>query len=256
MTEVPDFLLERSRARRVALGLLDDDGAGASGGGSAGGGAATATASGPTTADLVAAAKAAAKLETEPEPEADPVWVEAANARNKIPYWVMPIIFFLPLWAFVYVKLTEPPPPNITALTEGATTYAAQCASCHQGDGSGTDGGGIGRPLYNGEVLATFPALDESMITWLETGTAGIGNGNPYGDPGRAGGAQIAGELGAAMPAFGESLSEHQIYSVARYIRESLSGEELSEAEIAERDAEWIALGGGADTGGGGGGGH
>lgn len=254
VTEVPDFLLERSRSRRVALGLLDDDGAAAAGGGDTGGGGVAAAASGPTTADLVAAAKAAAKLETQPEPEADPVWVEAAKSRNKIPMWVLPIVFFLPLWAFVYVKLTEEPPEAISALNEGATVYATSCAACHVGDGSGTSGGGIGRPLFNGEVLLTFPELDESMISWLDTGTAGIGNGNVYGDPNRAGGAHIAGELGGAMPGFTDSLNEHQIYSVARYIRESLSGEQLTEAEVATRDAEWQALGGGADTGGGGGG--
>jgi len=44
---------------------------------------------------------------------------------------------------------------------------------------------------------------------------------------------------------------------VARYIREVLSGELLSEEEIAVRDAEWEEFGGGKDLGGGGGhGGH
>ena len=257
MTEVPEYLLDRSRSRRVALGLLSDDGAGdgGGGGGDAAGGAAVTATSGPSTADLVAAAKADAKLETEPEPEADPIWVEAARSRQRIPMWVLPVAFFLPLWAFVYVKLTEPPPEPITALTEGANTYTAQCASCHLGDGSGSDSGGAGRPLYNGEVLLTFPQLDASMQEWIRVGTDGIGAGNVYGDPNRPGGAHIANETGRVMPAFAD-LSEYQVYSVARYIREVVAGEQIDEVEEATRDAEWEALGGGRDTGGGGGGGH
>jgi hypothetical protein len=47
-------------------------------------------------------------------------------------------------------------------------------------------------------------------------------------------------------------LSEYKIYSVARYIREVLSEEQISDEEIAARDAEWEDLGGGKDLGGGG----
>lgn len=264
MTEVPEYLLERSRARRVALGLLSDDGgSGGDGGGEGGGGGgAVAAATGPSTADLIAAAKADAKLEVEAEPEADPIWVEAARSRQKIPMWAVPVAFFLPLWAFVYVKLTEPPPEPITALAEGANVYnnTGLCASCHIGDGSGTDGGGTGRPLWNGEVLLTFPELDDSMIEWIEIGTEGIGQGNPYGDPNRPGGAHVAGEIGANMPGFGAGasteLSDHQIYAVARYVREQLGGEVVTADEIAARDLEWEELGGGQDSGDGGGGGH
>ena len=54
------------------------------------------------------------------------------------------------------------------------------------------------------------------------------------------------------MPGFGGALTEYKIYSVARYIREVLSGEELSDEELAARDAEWEELGGGKDIGGGG----
>jgi len=253
VTEVPEYLLERSRSRRVALGLLEDDGSAGGGGGDTGGGAPAATASGPSAADLIAAAKADAKLEVDPEPDADPGWVEAARTRNRIPMWVMPVMFFLPLWAFVYVKLTEPPPEPITSLTEGARLYGQFCASCHAGDGSG----GTGRPLFEGEVLLTFPQLDEQMIQWIETGTEGVGVGNTYGSADRPGGAHIAGDFrGGVMPAFGENLSGYQLYSVARYVREALSGEALTDDEIAARDLEWEVLGGGQDTGDGGGGGH
>ena len=251
MTEVPEYLFERSRQRRIALGLLEDDGSGggASADSSDGGGQAS---SGPSSADVIAAAKADAKLEQVGETEIEPAWVSAARQRTKIPMWALPVMFFLPLWAFVYVKLTEPPPEPVTARTEGAATYAAQCASCHGGNGAGSEAGGVGRPLYNGEVLLTFPKLDADMILWLTVGSEGIGIGNTYGATDRPGGAHISGETGANMPGFGGALTEYKIYSVARYIREVLSGEELSDEELAARDAEWEELGGGKDIGGGG----
>ena len=256
MTEVPEYLFERSRQRRIDLGLLDDDGGGtpAASGASAGGALAS---SGSSTADVIAAAKADAKLEVQAEPGIEPVWVSAARNRTRIPVWALPVMFFLPLWAFVYVKLTEPPPEPVTAITEGAATYAARCASCHGGAGAGSEGGGVGRPLYNGEVLLTFPKLGADMLHWLEVGSEGIGIGNAYGATNRPGGAHISGTTGANMPGFGGVLSEYKIYSVVRYIREVLSEEQISDENISGRDAEWEALGGGKDLSGGGrGGGH
>jgi mono/diheme cytochrome c family protein len=257
VTEVPEYLFERSRQRRVALGLLEDDGGGGAVVSDSADSGSSGVSSGPSSADVIAAAKADAKLEQVTHTEIEPEWVTAANTRTKIPMWVLPIMFFLPLWAFVYVKMTEPPPEPVTAMTEGAATYAAQCASCHGGNGAGSEGGGVGRPLYNGEVLLTFPKLDAEMMLWLTVGSEGIGIGNPYGATDRPGGAHISGETGANMPGFGGVLTEYKIYSVARYIREVLSGESLSEDQIAVRDAEWEELGGGKDVSGGhGGGGH
>ena len=256
MTEVPEYLLERSRQRRVDLGLLEDDGSGGAAAATGTPDSATLASSGPSTADVIAAAKADAKLELQAEPGIEPLWVSAARSRTRIPMWALPVMFFLPLWAFVYVKLTEPPPEPVTAITEGAATYAARCASCHGGAGAGSEGGGVGRPLYNGEVLLTFPRLETDMLHWLEVGSEGIGIGNSYGATDRPEGAHISGETGANMPGFGGTLSEYKIYSVARYIREMLSGEQVSDEEVAAREAEWEALGGGKDAGGGGHGGH
>ena len=256
MTEVPEYLLERSRQRRIDLGLLEDDGSGGAAAATGTPDSATLASSGPSTADVIAAAKADAKLELQAEPGIEPLWVSAARSRTRIPMWALPVMFFLPLWAFVYVKLTEPPPEPVTAITEGAATYAARCASCHGGAGAGSEGGGVGRPLYNGEVLLTFPRLETDMLHWLEVGSEGIGIGNSYGATDRPEGAHISGETGANMPGFGGTLSEYKIYSVARYIREMLSGEQVSDEEVAARDAKWEALGGGKDVGGGGHGGH
>ncbi len=256
MTEVPEYLLERSRQRRIDLGLLEDDGSGGAAAPTGTPDSATLANSGPSNADVIAAAKADAKLELQAEPGIEPLWVSAARSRTRIPMWALPVMFFLPLWAFVYVKLTEPPPEPVTAITEGAATYAASCASCHGGAGAGSEGGGVGRPLYNGEILLTFPRLETDMLHWLEVGSEGIGIGNSYGATDRPEGAHISGETGANMPGFGGTLSEYKIYSVARYIREMLSGEQVSDEEVAARDAKWEALGGGKDVGGGGHGGH
>ena len=57
MTEVPEYLFERSRQRRVALGLLEDDGSGGAAASEPGDGAGQAS-SGPSSADVIAAAKA------------------------------------------------------------------------------------------------------------------------------------------------------------------------------------------------------
>ena len=62
MTEVPEYLFERSRQRRIDLGLLDDDGGGTPSASGASEGGALAS-SGPSSADVIAAAKADAKLE-------------------------------------------------------------------------------------------------------------------------------------------------------------------------------------------------
>ena len=202
----------------------------------------------------IAAARGAAQLEAEPEARARFVMGARRRRRHRIPIWVLPVLFCLPLWAFVYVKLTEPPPEPITAINEGAATYAVRCASCHVGDGSGSDGSGVGRPLWNGEVLLTFPDLDDSFIEWISVGSEGIGLGQVYGDPNRPGGAHITGETESNMPAFGDVLNDHQLYSVARYVREVIGGEMISDEVAAERDAEWEHLGGGALSGGGGGG--
>ena len=113
--------------------------------------------------------------------------------------------------------------------------------------------GGVGYQLTAGEVLQTFPTIDP-MLDWIAAGTEAWGVGTAIGDPNRAGGAHIAGDR-AVMPGFGATLSESDIYAVARFVREQLSGEELSAEEIAERDLHWEELGGGSG-GGGDGGGH
>ena len=101
MTEVPDHLLKRSRDRRAALGL--------GGGGDdspAAEASATDTGSAVEPATPTAAARPAAvatpgvPAATPPEPLAP--YVEAALRRKRIPFWAMPVLAFLPVWAILY----------------------------------------------------------------------------------------------------------------------------------------------------------
>lgn len=245
MTEVPDYLFERSRERRRALGLLSDDGE-AGGGGDA-------AAAAPAVASPAAAAPAAAAAIAPPIEPPKPLSPAAQSAvsRDKVPMWILPVLFLLPIWGFTYVQLLEDDAPiPDTALNRGAAVYATnQCASCH----GGTGGGGVGYQLNDGEALLTFPTVDP-MLDWIAAGTEAWGEGTAIGDPNREGGAHIAGDR-AVMPGFGETLSESDIYAVARFVREQLAGEELTEEEAADRDLQWEDLGGGSG-GGGDGGGH
>lgn len=144
--------------------------------------------------------------------------------RKRIPVWAMPVLAFLPLWGWIYVQTLEPPPSTEpTVLEQGGEIYASNCAGCHGGGG----GGGAGRPLSDGAVVATFPNILD-QVSFVATGSQPF-DGEPYGDPNRAGGAHIAGETGAYMPAFGEALTDEEIVAVVRYEREVLAGEELPE---------------------------
>lgn len=221
MTEVPDHLLARSRARRAALGL---------GGGDEGGGAAAADstdASTGTEVEKAPAAAAAAKPAAAVPAEAKPVeplapYVEAAVKRKRIPYWAMAVLAFLPVWAVLYAQsLTPPETKEASQLDLGAAIYANKCASCHGGAG----GGGVGRQLSDGAVLKTFPNI-EQQLEFVKNGSAGY-EGKPYGDPERDGGAHIGGGFGSAkMPAF-KDMKDNELFEVVRYERETLGGEKV-----------------------------
>jgi mono/diheme cytochrome c family protein len=223
VTEVPEHLLERSRQRRAALGLGGDAPAAESPASDAAPSAAPAT----TAAVPAAAAAAAVPAEPTPPPAPEPVppYVEAAIRRKKVPVWALPVVAFLPLWAFLYVgSLSEPEVEVEGQLALGATVYQ-QCAGCHGANG----GGGAGRQLSNGEVLATFPDI-ASQIEYVAVGTAGF-QGKPYGNPDRPGGAHIGGSYGN-MPAFLGTLTPEELLAVIRHEREILGGEMIPADQI------------------------
>jgi mono/diheme cytochrome c family protein len=116
----------------------------------------------------VAAAEAPKPVKAEPKLP----WVEAANARRKIPVWPSALVL-LPVWAIVYATTNDPQSPKAAGpLTTGATVYTS-CASCH-----GTGGGGVGPQLNAGAVVAAFPDPAE-QIRWVMLGTAGTSRRAP-----------------------------------------------------------------------------
>jgi len=139
----------------------------------------------------------------------DAPYVNAAKTRNKIPWWAASALLCLPIWAVVYVGTLERPDVEATGvLQHGAEIYAQRCSSCHGANGDG----GAGYKLNDGEVMITFPHMEE-MVEWITKGSDGFGVGTPYGDPER--GRIVAG----GMPAFGDVLNAEEIISVVLHER-------------------------------------
>lgn len=214
MTEVPEYLLERSRARRAALGLPTTGGPPAEGAApppSGEGGdttpAVVAMASAPST---VAAASVAAGPPPAPV-EQLPAYATEPGRRTGIPAWMMPILLLLPLWAIVYMGAFG---ESSTASGEvsGAQVYSQRCAVCHGASG----GGGVG-PKLTGEVTLTFP-VEADHLAFVSSGSAVI-KGQPYGDPARPGGQHVARSGG--MPPFG-NLPPEELAAVVKFEREGL----------------------------------
>jgi mono/diheme cytochrome c family protein len=233
VTEVPEHLLARSQARRAALGLGGDAPAAAAAPAAADSSPAVAASAAPAAAAAKAPAKAAPAAPLPPPPP-EP-YVQAALDRRRIPYWAMPVLGFLPLWGLIYVQTLEPPPSTEpTVLEHGGELYALNCSACH----GPTGGGGPGRKLSDGDVVATFPNLLDH-VQFVQVGSAGIGpEGTPYGDPEREGGQRTTLSYNTnPMPAFANTFSDEDIIAIVRYEREVLSGEEYEPAQIGELDA-------------------
>jgi mono/diheme cytochrome c family protein len=211
LSEVPEHLLARSRARRAALGL---------GGGDAGGADAAPAAATPATTDEGAAsapvaAKAAAPVAAKVEAAPPPPYVQAALDRKKIPWWAASLFALLPVWAIVYAGTLSPADTGGPSVLElGGEIYAANCASCH----GATGGGGVGPAFADGAVIETFPNRADHLL-WVWAGSTGWPD-TSYGatDKPKQGG----------MPAF-SSLTPEELLAVVRYEREVLAGEEILE---------------------------
>jgi len=156
----------------------------------------------------------------------DAPYVNAAKTRNKIPWWAASALLCLPIWAVVYVGTLERPDVEATGvLQHGAEIYAQRCSSCHGANG----GGGSGYKLDDGEVMVTFPHL-EDMVEWITKGSDGFGVGNPYGASER--GRIVAG----GMPAFGDVLNAEEIISVVLHERAVFGNSEEAVILAAELD--------------------
>lgn len=150
-----------------------------------------------------------------PPPDPTPPWVTAANDRQRIPKWVMPVLLFLPIWAFMYVGTLEDPTREEGLIYEGGEVYAEHCAVCH----GATGGGGAGPALSGGRVIERFSSL-EDQILWVVKGTEGFqADGiETYGDTGEPV------NSGRVMPQFSEKLTAEEITLAVLYERVELSG--------------------------------
>ncbi len=242
MTEIPEHLLKRSKARRAAMGLPGGEGGDSADNPAAEPAAASEGASVEKAAPATAAARAATPAAAAPPPPPPPLppYVQAAQRRRRVPFWAMPVVALLPVWAFLYLGAVQVPPKNDDALALGEEVYA-KCSSCH----GGTGGGGVGAQLNQGQVLQTFKN-PKDMMMWIHLGAdKGTRPDGTYGDLGRKGGPANIKTLPGKMPAFPD-LSAEELAAVTRYIREEFSGEAPPEegvdleavAEEAIADAE------------------
>ncbi|MFP5578286.1 MAG: c-type cytochrome [Acidimicrobiia bacterium] len=192
MTEIPEHLLKRSRERRSAMG--GDGGAADGGGTSDTGGATSADAPAKTTAPAPASMPAHPAPATAEVPPAPSPMVEAYRNRRKIPFWAMPVLAALPLWAYVYTGTLSPPPAGEGPEVLGEELYAGSgCVGCHGAGG----GGGVGPAFTGGAIYETFPDF-QTHFEWVRLGSAGwlAERGDTYGAPGKP--------VGGGMPGFGE----------------------------------------------------
>jgi mono/diheme cytochrome c family protein len=243
VTEIPEHLLKRSRERRSAVGK-GDDAAAAAPGDAADASKTPATTPATTTPATPAVAASGPPARTPapapaapPPPKPDPVYVQAAKQRRKIPFWAMATLSLMPLWGFMYVRaVTEPPEVVEGPLGIGAEQYGS-CASCHGAAG----GGGVGYPFSGGSVLETFPHI-EDQIRYVYYGTEGYNAAGVeiYGNPEREGGPHVTGNLGV-MPAFGGQLTQYEIVAVVCHERYTLGGADPTSEEWAEEYETWCS---------------
>jgi mono/diheme cytochrome c family protein len=230
MTEVPEYLLQRSRERRAALGLAPAEGdAGPAAEGEApaappaaaeGAGAGTSPPAAAPAGSVAVAERAAppAAATGGIEPAALTAYLETeARTRTGVPVWMIPVLALLPIWAFAYLGALSPPSKGAAALTPlqlGSQVFAKNCSPCH----GATGGGGVGPKLAGGEAKLTFPT-EADHIAWVETGSAAK-KGQKYGDPNRPGGQH--GPATGGMPPFKGTLTDAQIKAVVTFERDGL----------------------------------
>lgn len=151
-------------------------------------------------------------------------------SRKKMPWWAVPAVAGLPVWAAIYAFTLEPPTEESHLISEGGAIYSAQCSACH----GATGGGGTGPAFAGGDLAETFPEW-ETQVEWVTLGSDGwvAEHGGTYG----ANDKPVYGFSGAAMPAFADELSEEEILLVVRYEREVLGGIDC-EPELADATGE------------------
>ena len=155
----------------------------------------------------------------------DPVapWVAAAQSRQKIPFWAIPVLALLPIWAAIYMlTLDTPTPTELGPYEAGAEVYNNKgCSGCHGGAGAGNGN----NPALIGPTGATKVfKVPADQVTWVILGSAGYKAAGleTYGD------ADVVRPIGGGMPAWGEVLTADEIMDAILHERSALNDEEFS----------------------------
>lgn len=221
MTEIPEHLLKRSRERRAAMGGGDDAGESGSPEAPSSGGASSPAAPAKASTPAMPAHPAPAEVPAAPPPSP---MVQAYQKRRKIPFWAMPVLAAIPVWAYVYVGTLDPPPAGEGPIVLGEEAYAGNgCGGCH----GATGGGGVGPAFTSGSVYETFPNFQDHF-RWVRLGSAGwqAEVGDTYGAPDKP--------VNGGMPGFGEeSVSDADLLYIVMHERVTLGGENPSENDAA-----------------------
>ncbi|MGH9184801.1 MAG: c-type cytochrome, partial [Acidimicrobiales bacterium] len=170
-----------------------------------------------------------------PPPKPDPPYVAAAKNRQKIPWWAMPVLAGLPVWAGLYAWTLESPSEGETdPLVLGQELYENTCASCHTASGGGQDAGGSAPVDFReGALLDTWPNW-RNHVAWVTLGSQGW--------PGGSYGAQEK-PIKGGMPAHEGTLTAEEIALVVRYERETLAGLDPEEEPDLVAITDAIGLG-------------
>lgn len=220
MTEIPEHLLKRSKERRSAIG---DDGP-AEGAPAA----SQAVEAVPAAAPVAPAAAAPAVPEPVKVPEPVRPEVAAALSRRKIPYWAMPVLAGLPLWAYVYQATLEPAPSGeLTPVDAGGEIYVSSaCAGCHGAGGAGS----ASVPALT-DVIEVWPDFRDQMM-WVRLGSTGW---QEYSDTYGANEQPIGGGMPAHLILTDQELAEVVLYERVQFGEMEEEGEEYEMLlEIAE----------------------
>ena len=208
MTEIPEHLLKRAKEQRAKL-----TGQGGGDDGDAVGSSEEASIAPVPAAATAPAAVTPTEVEVAP-PAPPPPHVEAALTRKRIPYWVMPVLAFLPIWAYLYQGTLEPAAEAGDPIALGQELYDANCATCHGANG----GGGVGPAFADGAIYETWPDWRDHF-RWVRLGSTGW--------PDETYGANSKPKAGG-MPGF-EALSDAEMLLIVNYERSVLGGEPPTE---------------------------
>ena len=109
-----------------------------------------------------------------------------------------------------YIGLENPLPATTEHISDGKKLYQTQCSACHGASGGGD--GPAGKQLLphpaNLSLTRRLPVATDAFLFWtLSEG------GRP---------------LGTAMPAFGDQLSNREIWQIAHYIGTDFSSDSLA----------------------------